>query len=160
VSFAYQWYRCDATGAHCTVIRGSTKATYTLVARDTGKTLGLTLQATDSSGTAFAYASLVGPIAPTPSILLATSQPTITGDPRIGQRLTVSPGTWSPVPASYGYAWQRCNTNGRICTPIAGASAATYVVTPADAGRSIAAIVTATSAGGSQSAFATAVGVS
>jgi hypothetical protein len=159
ISFAYQWYRCDASGAHCTVIRGATRSTYTLVRRDNGKTVGLTLGATDASGTATAYAGLVGPVAPMPSILLATIQPSIAGDPRSGQRLTVSPGTWSPTPMSFAYAWQRCNTNGRVCVPIPGANAPTYVVGAADAGRGLAVVVTASSAGGSQSALSTSVAV-
>lgn len=114
IAFAYQWYRCDAAGGRCSVIRGATRATYLAVARDTGKTLGLTLNATDATGTATAYSSLVGPIAPVPSVLLATKQPMISGDPRSGQRLVVSAGTWSPKPTSYAYAWQRCNPNGRV----------------------------------------------
>ena len=99
VTFAYQWYRCDVPARRPPSIRGATRQTYPLGARDIGKTLGLTLRATDTSGTATAYASLVGPIAPTPSVLLATEQPTIRGDPRRGQRCR-SPGTWSPTPAS------------------------------------------------------------
>ena len=157
ISFTYQWYRCDQAGARCNLVRGATKETYTLAARDTGKTVGLTLRATDSSGVVTAYSSLVGPISPTPSVLIATKQPTIGGDPRAGQTLIVSSGTWSPTPASYAYAWQRCNSNGRLCTAIEGATASVYVVTAADSGHALAAIVTATSAGGSQSGFSTAV---
>ena len=92
-----------------------------------------------------------------PSVLLATRQPAIVGDPRTSQSLAVSPGTWSPKPTSYAYAWQRCNPNGRVCAAIEGATAPTYVVTTADAGHALAAVVTATSAGGSQSAWSVAV---
>ncbi len=159
ISYAYQWYRCDPTGARCNVVRGATKETYTLVARDTLKTIGLTLRATDSSGTVTAYASLVGPISPTPAVLIATKQPTIGGDPRSGQTLFVSLGTWSPAPASYSYAWQRCNPNGRVCAGIEGATDSVYVVTAADAGHRLLAIVTATSPGGAQRAFSTAIAV-
>jgi hypothetical protein len=153
VSFAYQWYRCDTTGSTCLRISGATRETYTLGRRDLGKALGLTLRATDSSGTATAYAGLVGPIAPTPSVLISTAQPTIGGDPRRGQSLVVSPGTWSPAPASVTYAWQRCNAYGRLCVPIEGAVASVYAVTAEDSGHALLAIVTATSPGGSQAAL-------
>jgi hypothetical protein len=157
VTFTYQWYRCDATASQCLLIRGATRETYTLGTRDLGKTLGLTLRATDASGTAIAYAGVVGPIAPTPAVLIATGQPAIGGDPRRGQTLVATPGTWSPTPASVAYAWQRCNPNGRACVPIEGATASVYVVSTADAGHALAAIVTATSPGGSQVAFSTPV---
>ncbi len=159
VSFAYQWMRCDAGGARCNLVRGATKETYTLGRRDTGKTVGLTLRAKDATGTVTAYASLIGPIAAIPAVLISTSQPTIGGDPRPGQTLVVSPGTWSPNAPTYTYAWQRCNASGRLCAPIAGATASVYVVTAADSGKGLVAIVTASSAGGKQSAFSTAAAV-
>ena len=159
IAFAYQWYRCDAAGARCNRVRGATRETYTLGKRDTGKTLGLTLRATDATGTATAYASLIGPIAAMPAVLIATRQPAITGDPRPGQTLVVSQGTWSPAAATSTYAWQRCSASGRLCAPIAGATDSVYVVTAADAGKGLVAIVTASSAGGRQSAFSTTVAV-
>jgi hypothetical protein len=157
ISFAYQWYRCDTAGGRCSLIPGATSGAYMLARRDTGRTIAVTLHATDATGTATAYASLVGPIAPVPSVLLATRQPAVVGDPRAGQSLVVSPGTWSPKPASYAYAWQRCNPNGRVCAAIEGATTSTYGVAPADSGHALAAVVTATSAGGSQSAWSVSV---
>jgi hypothetical protein len=157
VTFAYQWYRCDVTGSACAVIRGATGQTYTLGPRDVGKTLGLTLRATDTSGTATAYAGLAGPIAPMPAVLIATAQPVIGGDPHRGQSLVVSPGTWSPNPASVSYAWQRCNPNGRICLPIDGANASVYAVTSLDSGHALTTLVTAKSAGGTQAVYSTTV---
>ena len=157
VTYAYRWYRCDETGSACAVIRGATAPTYTLGARDVGKTLGPAVRATDSSGTAIAYAGLVGPIAPMPAVLIATAPPTIGGDPHRGQTLVVSPGAWSPTPTSVAYAWQRCNENGRVCIPIDGATASVYAVTPLDSGHALTAIVTAKSAGGTQAAYANTV---
>src|SRR6188508_2481223 len=79
IRYAFQWYRCDASGARCNPVHGATSATYTLVTRDVAKTIGLTVWASDAGGTAAAYASLVGPIArPTP-LLVATSQPLVAG---------------------------------------------------------------------------------
>ena len=63
VAYSYAWNRCDALGSTCTVISGAALPTYKLSAADLGKTLGLTVTAKDSAGTATAYASLVGPVA-------------------------------------------------------------------------------------------------
>jgi hypothetical protein len=156
ISYAYSWYRCDGAGMHCNRVRGATKPTYTLAERDAGKTLGLKVEVTDSTGTVVAYASLIGPIASSP-VLIATGQPSIQGEAKAGRTLTVSSGIWSPSPTSLAYAWQRCNPNGRICAPIPGANAATYAVTAADAGHTLAAVVTATFRGATQSTLSNAV---
>jgi hypothetical protein len=148
---AYQWYRCDATGAHCSSIHGAVRATYTVVAKDAGHTLGLTVRV----GTAPAYASLVGPVAAA-SALASTVQPAMSGKAVQGQTLSVTPGGWTSSAASVSYAWQRCNANGRICTPIAGAVAATYVPVAADVGDAVVAVVTATASGKTQAAFSVA----
>ena len=67
ITYRFQWYRCNAAGASCLSIQGATSPTLALGARDVGKTLGLTVSATDSTGSTSAYASLVGPIAPEPA---------------------------------------------------------------------------------------------
>ena len=142
--YASQWYRCDAGGGHCSSVHGASASTYTLVAADTGKTVGLTVRVTDSTGTATAYASLVGPIAPRTSALVSAVRPSVTGTPAVGAALTVSAGTWTITPSSVSYAWQRCNANGRACTPIAGASTPTYAPNTTDVGHALVALVTAT----------------
>jgi hypothetical protein len=156
ISYAYTWYRCDPNGARCNRVRGAAQATYLLGAKDAGKTLGLRVDATDSTGTAVAHAGLVGPVATT-AVLIATAPPAITGDAKVGRTLAVSTGTWSPSPRAYGYAWQRCNVNGRLCASIPGATAPSYVVTAADAGHALTAVVTATFRTSTQSAYGNAV---
>jgi hypothetical protein len=143
IGYGYQWYRCDAAGAHCKSVHGATKPTYTLAAKDVGQTLGFAVHATDATGTATAYASLIGPIAGRSGSLVATAQPTIAGAAKLGQTLQVSEGSWNRTPASVTYAWQRCNANGRLCVPIAGATAATYAVAAGDAGYTLVAVVQA-----------------
>ena len=159
ISYGYQWYRCDAAGAHCNSVHGATRPTYTLVARDVGHTLGFAVHATDATGTATAYASLIGPIAGANVTLVPTAQPTIAGLARQGQKLQASDGTWTRKPDSVTYAWQRCNPNGRLCSPIAGATAATYAVTAADAGQTLAVLVQATAKGVSQTTLSVATAV-
>src|SRR5207244_4833104 len=144
ITYAYLWYRCDATGAHCSSVRGATKATYTQTSSDVGHAIGLTVRATDSTGTTPAYSSLAGLVAGKPARVTATAQPTLAGTPAVGQTLTVEPGTWSGSPATFAYAWLRCNANGRLCAAIAGATAASYTLTIGDAGHTIIATVTAT----------------
>jgi hypothetical protein len=153
VRYAYQWYRCDATGAHCSSIHGATVASYKLVTQDVSHTMGLTVNATDSAGKTSAYASLIGPVVAAGSSLIATAQPTITGTGATGKPVSVSTGTWSPAATAYSYAWQRCNANGRICAPIAGATLATYTVVAADSGHQLLAIVQATSGSNSAKTF-------
>ena len=145
IVYAYQWYRCDASGAHCASVHGATKSTYTLVAADVGRTLGLTVRATDSTGTAPGYASLAGLVAAKSLKLAATTQPTLAGTAAAGQALTVTPGTWSASAAgTFTYAWLRCNANGRLCTTITGATSPAYTLTADDSGHTIVATVTAT----------------
>ena len=150
IQYTYQWYRCDPAGAHCTSIHGATKPTYTEVAKDVAHTLGLAVHATDSNGTTNAYASLVGPVAAATATLASTVQPTVSGTPKPGQTLQTTSGSWSQTPTALGYQWQRCNTNGRLCTAIANATAATYTVTATDTGHALLAIVQATAGGVTQ----------
>jgi hypothetical protein len=80
--------------------------------------------------------------------------PTVSGTPTAGQRLTATPPAASgPASASFGYTWTRDGA------PIAGASAASYALTAADAGHSVGVTVTATAAG-FESATASSPGVS
>lgn len=62
--------------------------------------------------------------------------PTITGTAQAGQTLTASTGTWYPTPTQLSYQWLRGST------PIAGATAASYAVTSADAGSTLSVRVT------------------
>jgi hypothetical protein len=144
INYTFNWFRCDAGGAHCLSIHGATKPTYTQGAKDVGHTLGFAVHAQDSAGTATAYASLVGPVAAANAPLAATGQPTISGTPAVGQTLEVSGGSWSQPPTALTYQWERCNPNGRLCTPIAGATAATYAVTAGDSTHTLLVAVTAT----------------
>ena len=54
ISYAYQWRRCDSTGAGCADIAGATGQTYTLVGADVGSTLRLAVSASNSVGSATA----------------------------------------------------------------------------------------------------------
>jgi putative cell wall-binding protein len=61
--------------------------------------------------------------------LTQTPVPVISGTPAIGQTLTAQVGTWQPAPVAVSVQWNRDGA------PIAGATAASYVVGYMDAGR-------------------------
>jgi hypothetical protein len=152
-TFAFRWYRCDENGAHCALAQSGSANAYTPVPKDSGRTIALTVRATDAVGRRSAYASLVGPVASAGAPLTPTTAPTISGTARVGGALTVESGVWSPQPSTYATAWLRCNANGRLCASIAGATKATYRPTAGDSGHTLVAAVTARSGGTTQSAL-------
>ena len=77
--------------------------------------------------------------APVP--LRARSRPGITGQAKVGRRLTASTGRWSPTPSSYGFQWFR---NGKA---IARSASRTHKVVRADRGKRLTVRVTARKAG-------------
>jgi hypothetical protein len=156
LTYAYQWYRCDASGARCLSIHGATKATYRAVSKDVGKLLGLTVRATDSTGTAPAYASLVGPVAPAKAAVASSGQPALAGLAKRGSTLTVDAGEWTPQAGLLAYAWNRCNENGRVCTPIPRATGSSYAITSADKGHALVAAVSTTLGPATQAAWSSA----
>jgi hypothetical protein len=76
-------------------------------------------------------------------VLHNTVAPTIVGTPQQGQALTADPGHWAGGPDAFGYQWNRCAAAGTPCAPVAGATAQTYVPTPADSGSRLSVTVTA-----------------
>jgi hypothetical protein len=156
ITYRFQWYRCNAAGASCLSIRGATSPTFALGEKDVGKTLGLTVSASDTTGSSSAYASLVGPIAPKRPLLESTAQPVATGPPVEGKTVEVTTGTWSPVPANLTYAWERCNSNGRACAAIQHATSSLYTIGSADLGHALLAVVQASNGSIIQNAFSTA----
>ena len=70
--------------------------------------------------------------------------PTISGNPIVGSTLTGSPGATTPAATGYAFRWRRCNSAGRSCFYINGATAQTYGVASSDVGRTIRVRVTAT----------------
>jgi hypothetical protein len=75
-----------------------------------------------------------------------TSPPVVSGPSKVGSTLTVSTGTWTGGPTTYGYQWQRCTATA--CTSVVGATQRTYLVTSSDVGHALRAVVTATNADG------------
>ncbi len=77
-----------------------------------------------------------------------TEVPKLTGTAVVGVKIGVSRGVWSNSPISYGYQWEDCNSEGKSCTPILGATNENYKVVSSDVGHTLVAQVTAINGGG------------
>ncbi|HEU5214449.1 MAG TPA: hypothetical protein VFU30_02790 [Gaiellaceae bacterium] len=80
---------------------------------------------------------------------VSSAPPTISGTAQQGQTLSASKGGWSNGPTTFAYAWSQCDATGGACTPISGATAATYTAAAGDVGHTLRVTVTATNDGGS-----------
>ena len=77
--------------------------------------------------------------------------PTVEGTPTYRERLTATPGSWTPAQGlTYAYQWLRDGV------PVAGATTASYRLDLDDLGHTVAVSVTATDATGAQVAAASA----
>jgi hypothetical protein len=78
--------------------------------------------------------------------------PAITGTATVGEILTEHHGTWTGSPTSYRYQWFDCNSVGKKCSVIHGATGSTYRLASADTGHTIRVNETAVNAGGHSTA--------
>jgi hypothetical protein len=73
-----------------------------------------------------------------------TSLPVISGEPNANDTLAVTPGSWSGnTSGGFSYQWQRCDSGGLNCQPIANATSSAYALQGSDIGARIVAKVTA-----------------
>ncbi|MBB4230057.1 GDSL-type esterase/lipase family protein [Rhizobium mongolense] len=140
--YAYQWKADDAD------LIGATSRSYTLTDAEVGKTITVTVTATNSFGSASATSAatsavLAKPVTVAPINVVA---PVVTGNALVGSILMVSDGTWANSPTSYGYQWFK---NG---TALSGATANIFALLIEDFGAIFSAQVTATNAIGSTNA--------
>ena len=130
--FAYQWQRCSAK---CTPIEGATAASYKPVGADVGSTLVVGETATNGSGSTSASSKPTSAIAGRAPV--EKLPPTIDGAVQQGRTLTEVHGSWTNEPSGYLYQWRRCNSAGKKCKAISGATAHTYTPTATDVGATI-----------------------
>ncbi len=149
-SYAYQWRRCDSSGASCLDISSATASTYALVYADAGSTIRVVVTASNSAGSASATASQTAVVSGLPPA--NTTLPAISGTTTQGQTVSASNGSWSNSPTSYAYRWRRCNASGANCADISSATANAYTLVFADAASTIRVVVTATNTYGDSSA--------
>jgi hypothetical protein len=153
ISFGFQWQRCVGAD-NCAQIQGAASTTYVVTSTDVGTRIRLQVSATNPEGTARAWSNQTAVVTEggTPK---NTSEPRISGTAFVGQRLTVTPGSWTGAPPlSLRYQWVRCGADGGRpdagnCALIPGATTTTYVLTAADVGARIRVRVTATNPAGS-----------
>ena len=119
--YAYEWRRCDPTGAGCVAIAGASGSSYTLAAADVGSTLRVAVTASNAAGSTTAV-SVQTAMVTSPQPPTNTSLPTISGSPVNGQPLSASTGVWTGNPTGYSYEWRRCDTTGAGCVAIVGAT--------------------------------------
>ena len=131
-TFAYQWFAADAE------INGATASTYTLVAADAGKAIKVRVSFTDDAGNDEQLTSAAtGAVAtaPPPPNNPATGAPTITGAAQVGETLTADTTGISDGDglnnATFAYQWLTDDAE------INGATASTYTLVAADAGKAI-----------------------
>ena len=154
ITYSYQWRRCDSAGNNCGAVftTPSPSATYNLQDADVGHTMSVVVTAMNSVGTvkqgSFATNSVVAPA--------NTLPPTISGTPQADDTLSESHGSWLPTSSTLAYQWESCDASGAGCSPIPGATAQTYKLTPADVGHTVAVQETGSQNGASSSPAASA----
>jgi hypothetical protein len=105
-----------------------------------------------------AFAGLSGSSVAAPQVAPNnTTEPQVTGTPRVGQVLRTTRGTWTGTePISYAFRWFRCEGSGAPdasdCRRISNANENTYVLRQADAGFRIRSQVVATNDDGQDTA--------
>jgi hypothetical protein len=139
--YSLSWERCDANG--CTVIPGATGDRYLLVAADVGMRIVAVSTASNVDGTVSARsaetvaATLAGPRWKT--------LPTIAGaSPRVGDDVTMTPGTWAGTPVVTDTTEMMRCTN----TCVSRGTSSPYTIVTGDLGAVLRVRETATNAGG------------
>ena len=148
--------RCNNAAANCTVIRTFTGTTisYILAAADDRQTLELSVVASNAAGSS-------APATSNPTAIVngepenTGAAPSLTGTATVAQTLTGNAGSWSFSPASYTFAWLRCDSSGDNCATIktlkAATTSQTYRLATADDKHTIKLSVTATNKAGTGS---------
>ena len=147
--YAYQWLRCNTSGASCIAAPNGTQKTYTLVGADAGHQMRARVTASNADGSAAAQSDATSTVA-SATVPRNTDRPIISGTPEVGEVLTSDDGSWTGSPTSFAYQWQHCEAdNIASCLDIPGAAGKTYATRAADIGYRLRIQVTAKNANGS-----------
>ena len=131
--FRYRWLRCNGGGNNCQLLAADGR-TYNVAQADVGSTLRVRVTAVNADGTTNARSEQTAVVGSNAAPLTNTARPTIAGEPRVGQELTATEGTWTGNPTSFGFQWQRCDVDALTCANVIGATGRTYGVRIADLG--------------------------
>jgi hypothetical protein len=151
-SYAYEWRRCDSSGANCTAISGATGTVYALTSADQGATIRVAVTASSTWGAATSVSTQTGVVASQSIAPSNSSLPVISGTAEVGSQLSSSAGSWSGLPTNYAYQWNRCDSSGGNCAAISGATNTSYPLAIADEGATIRVAITASNSAGSSTA--------
>jgi murein DD-endopeptidase MepM/ murein hydrolase activator NlpD len=121
-AYAYQWLRDGSP------ISGATSSDYVLVAADADKAISVRVTASRAGYVSTAATSTSKKIG---RAFTAAPTPTITGTVAVGKTVTATHTAWAPAPVTVTYQWYRG------ATPISGATAKTYKIATADAGKAL-----------------------
>jgi hypothetical protein len=102
ISFAYQWVQCNTTGASCSSIARATGKTYTVQTADVGRTLRVTVTASNRDGRRSVTSGATGVVAsaaPAGAIRLSNGETSIpVTSVALPHRLVVTDVQFSPNP--------------------------------------------------------------
>jgi hypothetical protein len=155
-SYAYQWEDCNPEGKLCSHIDGADSTSYKLMATDVGQTIRVVVTASNAEGHNEASSDATGTVVPPPPA--NETPPSISGSTIEGDTLTTNNGTWTGSPTSYAYQWEDCNSSGKACAHINGATSSSYKLAASNVGHTIRVVVTASNAGGHNEATSAATG--
>ena len=131
VALAHQWYRVSSTGIS-TAISGANQASYAVKSGDVGYRLKAKVTGSKPGFMSAAkYSALTSPVASARFATVPAPVIADVGTPRVGKKLTTTPGEFIPVQSRFAYQWYRGTT------AIIGATGATYALAPADKGQRV-----------------------
>ena len=153
ITYSYQWLRCNKDALNCQKVTNATGTDYEVVKADVGHTLRFEVTAKNADGSTKALSNGTQEIPGSANEPVASSPPTISGTPVVGEKLTAARGTWQGTqPISYDYRWQTCNATDTTCNNTSG-QGSVYTVAKADVGLHIRVRVTASNSAGESNAF-------
>jgi hypothetical protein len=82
-----------------------------------------------------------------------TVAPVVSGTPRVGDTLNVTPGTWTSATNPATYQWQMCDPTSGTCNDISGATGTSLLLDNSELGQQIQVIETESNLVGSSSAI-------
>jgi Tol biopolymer transport system component len=137
-TYTYEWRRCDPPGTlpSCKPIPGAVASTYAVTEADLGLTLRVWVTANSPGGSGTAITDHTFPAIPAPRLGPSmTVAPAISGEAKLGGRLTGTRGTWTGfAPIRYVSVWQRCDATLTVCKAVKSVKRLSYPVTAADLG--------------------------
>jgi hypothetical protein len=151
LTYTYQWEECNSEGMGCIRIDDATSASYTLIHQDVGKTLRVVVSAENKGGSGSQPSRPTAVVEAQPPT--NTQAPTISGQPRDGETVAASTGSWEGTPPlTYAYQWERCDAQDESCKEIAQATGTSYTIGHLDVGATLRVTVTASNAAGHSAA--------